>query len=56
MFGDRHLHSLGYSDGQIALAIQDVNTPNNVLPIFWWKYYRDMSKRPVILHRAMVDA
>lgn len=56
MFGDRCLHSLGYSDGQIALAIQDVNTPNNVLPIFWWKYYKDMSKRPVILHRAMVDA
>ena len=22
-FGDRHLHSLGYRDGQIALAIQD---------------------------------
>ncbi|WP_312307605.1 phosphoribosyltransferase-like protein [Acinetobacter variabilis] len=55
-FEGRTLHSLGYSDGQIALAIQDVNTPNNVLPIFWWKYYKNMSKRPVILHRAMVDA
>lgn len=55
-FGERVLHSLGYGDGQIALAIQDLNTPNNVLPIFWWKYYLDNSKRPVILHRAMADA
>lgn len=52
----RDLHSLGYGEGQIALAIQDVNTPNNVLPIFWWKYYSDMEKRPVVLHRAMGDA
>lgn len=55
-FGERTLHSLGYGDSQIALAIQDLNTPNNVLPIFWWKYYLDNSKRPVILHRAMADA
>lgn len=55
-FEGRPLHSLGYGEGQIALAIQDINTPNNVLPIFWWKYYKNMAKRPVILHRAMADA
>jgi len=53
---ERDLPSLGYGELQIALSIESKNTPNNVFPIFWWKYYSDYRVRDVLLHRAMDDA
>ncbi len=53
---ERELPSLGYGELQIALSIESKNTPNNVFPIFWWKYYSDYKVRDVLLHRAMDDA
>lgn len=53
---DRVLPSLGYGELQVALSIESKNTPNNVFPIFWWKYYSDYTVREVLLHRAMDDA
>lgn len=48
--------SLGYGGAQVALSIEEMNTPNNVFPIFWWKYYSDNKERDVILIRDMEDA
>lgn len=48
--------SLGYGGAQVALSIEDMNTPNNVFPIFWWQYYSDHKERDVILIRDMEDA
>lgn len=55
-YNTRLLPSLGYGESQVAISIQDKNTPNNVFPIFWWKYYLDGKVRDVVLHRAMDDA
>ncbi|WP_180076719.1 MULTISPECIES: hypothetical protein [unclassified Acinetobacter] len=55
-YNDRPLPSLGYDESQVAISIENKNTPNNVFPIFWWKYYSDQRIRNVILHRAMDDA
>lgn len=52
----RALPSLGYGELQVALSIESKNTPNNVFPIFWWKYYSNYTVRDVLLHRAMDDA
>lgn len=52
----RPLPSLGYGELQVALSIESKNTPNNVFPIFWWKYYSDYTVRDILLHRAMDDA
>lgn len=52
----RVLPSLGYGELQVALSIESKNTPNNVFPIFWWKYYSNYTVRDVLLHRAMDDA
>ena len=48
--------SLGYGGAQVAISIEDMNTPNNVFPIFWWQYSSDHKERDVILVRDMEDA
>lgn len=48
--------SLGYGGAQVAISIEDMNTPNNVFPIFWWQYYSDQKERDVLLIRDMEDA
>lgn len=48
--------SLGYGEAQVAISIEDMNTPNNVFPIFWWQYSSDKKEREVILVRDMEDA
>lgn len=55
-YKNRPLPSLGYDESQVAISIENKNTPNNVFPIFWWKYYSDQRVRNVLLHRAMDDA
>lgn len=56
LYNHRPLPSLGYGEAQVAISIESKNTPNNVFPIFWWKYYSDNRSRNVLLHRAMDDA
>ena len=48
--------SLGYGGAQVAISIEDMNTPNNVFPIFWWQYSSNHKERDVILIRDMEDA
>lgn len=48
--------SLGYGEAQVAISIEDMNTPNNVFPIFWWQYNSNNQERNVILIRDMEDA
>ncbi|EOQ65763.1 MULTISPECIES: hypothetical protein [Acinetobacter calcoaceticus/baumannii complex] len=55
-YNERVLPSLGYGESQVAISIENKNTPNNVFPILWWKYYSDQRVRNVLLHRAMDDA
>ena len=55
-YNEREFPSLGYGESQVALSIESKNTPNNVFPVFWWKYYSDNKVRDVLLHRAMDDA
>lgn len=50
------LPRLGYNGAQAAYCREAANTPNSVLPIFWWPFYSDDTKRSTMLHRAMKDA
>lgn len=56
VYEDRPLPKFGYNNAQALFFIQDVNTPNSVFPVFWWKYTIVDEKRPVLLKRAMADA
>ncbi|WP_416041104.1 hypothetical protein [Acinetobacter lactucae] len=55
-YNGRDIPTLGYGESQVAISIENKNTPNNVFPIFWWRFYQDGRERKVILHRAMDDA
>ncbi|EGH29589.1 MULTISPECIES: phosphoribosyltransferase-like protein [Pseudomonas syringae group] len=48
--------SLGYNGAQAAYCREASNTPNSVLPIFWWPFDHADERRPTMLHRAMRDA
>ncbi|MHC8324178.1 phosphoribosyltransferase-like protein [Pseudomonas sp. GB2N2] len=50
------LPSLGYNGAQAAYCREAANTPNSVLPIFWWPFDSKEKKRLTMLHRAMRDA
>lgn len=55
-YGDSKLPSLGYGQSEALYVRENGNTPNNVFPIFWWRFLRDNSERKVLLTRAMGDA
>ncbi|NOR55230.1 MAG: hypothetical protein GQ531_03385 [Sulfurovum sp.] len=42
---------LGYSRTEALFKRENGNTPNNVFPIFWWKYYANNSKRKTLMTR-----
>lgn len=48
--------SLGYGQVEALYARERGNTPNNVFPLFWWKFYLNGERRPTILIRSMGDA
>ena len=48
--------SLGYNGAQAAYCREAANTPNSVLPVFWWPFNNKEEIRPTMLHRAMRDA
>ncbi|WP_338521477.1 hypothetical protein NUH87_15750 [Pseudomonas batumici] len=48
--------SLGYNGAQAAYCREASNTPNSVLPVFWWPFNSRQEIRPTMLHRAMRDA
>jgi len=51
----KELPKLGYGQTESLYCRQDGNTPNSVFPIFWWKYYRDLTERKRLLIRSMGD-
>lgn len=55
-YNGRKLPSLGYGETESLYYREDGNLPNSVFPIFWWPFYKDNSKREVLLIRAMGDA
>lgn len=44
-------YSLGWGSCEGLFSWNGKNTPNNVLPIFWWSRYKDGSRRITMLHR-----
>lgn len=46
------LPSFGYGKSETLFAIEGINVPNNVFPIFWWPVYKDNKKRKTILKRV----
>lgn len=51
----KNLHLLdfnfGYGKSESLFAIEGLNVPNNVFPIFWWPLLREEKKRNTILKR-----
>jgi hypothetical protein len=45
------LPSLGYGKSESLFAIEGINVPNNVFPIFWWPVLNDFSIRDTIFKR-----
>ena len=45
-------YSLGYKKTEAIFVRKNKNIPNNVFPIFWWKAYRDGSKRKTLFCRV----
>ena len=43
--------SFGYGKSESLFAIEGLNVPNNVFPIFWWPLLREEKKRNTILKR-----
>jgi len=43
--------NFGYGKAESLFAIEGMNTPNNVFPIFWWPLLREEKKRNTILKR-----
>ena len=57
---ESHLHwtvkkqkmfSFGYKQSETLFSIMSTNVPNNVFPIFWWRYLRPNKMREPILRR-----
>ncbi len=46
-----NLPSLGYGKSESLFAIEGLNVPNNVFPIFWWPVLKDFSTRETIFKR-----
>ncbi|MDN5049679.1 phosphoribosyltransferase-like protein [Aliarcobacter butzleri] len=47
------LNFLGYGDAEALYVRERGNTPNSVLPIFWWPRYFDETNRKSILKRSI---
>lgn len=45
-------HSLGYHKSEAIYCKENGNIPNNVFPIFWWKKYKNNSKRKTLFTRV----
>lgn len=44
-------YSFGYRQSESLFSIESINVPNNVFPIFWWKYGKENELRPTIFRR-----
>ena len=44
-------YSFGYKQSETLFSIMSTNVPNNVFPIFWWRYLRPNKMREPILRR-----
>ena len=51
LYDGEPLPSLGYGKSESLFAIEGVNVPNNVFPIFWWPVLKDFSTRETIFKR-----
>ncbi len=51
--GKRTLPSLGYKQSEALYSSEAGNTPNNVFPIFWWKWLRDGETRDTVVSRLL---
>ena len=49
----KDMPSLGYGQTQALYYRQDINVPNNVFPIFWWKKSANANDRNVLIFRNM---
>lgn len=55
-YAGRDMPQLGYGKSEALYAREYGNTPNNVFPIFWWRFLKDNTERKTLLTRAMGDA
>ena len=44
-------YTFGYKQSESLFSLESVNVPNNVFPIFWWKYGKGNELRPTIFRR-----
>ena len=49
--GNRKLFTFGYKQSESLFSLESINVPNNVFPIFWWKYGKDGEQRSTIFRR-----
>ena len=48
----KSLPSFGYKKSEALFSIENMNTPNNVFPIFWWPYLITGKTRQTMFQRA----
>lgn len=49
--GVKKKFSFGYKQSESLFSLESINVPNNVFPIFWWKYGKENESRPTIFRR-----
>lgn len=49
--GKEVLNILGWGNSEVVYGREEGNTPNNVLPVFWWGKYKNGARRTPVLSR-----
>ena len=44
-------YTFGYKQSESLFSLESINVPNNVFPIFWWKYGKENELRPTVFRR-----
>ena len=44
-------YTFGFQQSESLFSLESINVPNNVFPIFWWKYGKENESRPTIFRR-----
>ena len=48
---NKRMPKFGYKRSESLFALESNNIPNNVFPIFWWKYLKDNTVRKTLFSR-----